>query len=322
MKKTLLSLTLLFATSIIVHAQWTTNGTVTSTTNSIGIGTTTPASALDVNGAISIKGINVNDTQTISVPADGTYVIASGARIKGTYTVTFEAANRAQTVVLLANATQFDYNSSLSILSNSYYNNSAVMSSFRYVFNSDNSVVYLVFSIANRNGGSSVTAHFDGTGAYLPSWGGTLPGSSTTAGIYPLVINSGNVGIGMATPQNKLDVNGTIHSKAVLIDLNGWADYVFKPTYQLPALRDVKSYIDQNQHLPEIPSEQEIAKSGLNVAEMNKLLMKKVEELTLYAIENEQKDKEKDKLLDSLQEQIKALTDRLALIEKTSTAKN
>jgi hypothetical protein len=309
MKKTLLSLTFIIFSTIIAHAQWTTNSTniYNSNTGNVGIGTTTPATALDVNGAISVKGINVNDIQTISVPADGTYVIASGSRIKGTYTITFEAANRVQTVVLLANATQFDYNSSLSIVSNTYYNSTVVMSNFRYVFSSDNSVVYLVFNIANRNGGNSVTAHFDGTGAYVPSWAGTMPSSPTAAGIHPLVINSGNVGIGMATPQNKLDVNGTIHSKAVLIDLNGWADYVFQPAYQLPALKDVKSYIDQNQHLPEIPSEQEIAKSGLNVAEMNKLLMKKVEELTLYAIENERKDKEKDKLLASLQQQINEL---------------
>jgi len=302
MKKTLFILCSALVLSKITYAQNT-----FPTTGNVGIGTTTPATALDVNGAISIKGMNVNDTQTISVPTDGTYVIASGARIKGTYTVTFEAANRVQTVVLLANATQFDYNSSLSILSNTYYNYSAVMSNFRYVFSSDNTVVYLVFSIANRNGGSAVTAHFDGTGAYVPAWGGTLPASPTTAGIYPLVINSGNVGIGTANPLNKLDVNGTIHSKAVLIDLNGWADYVFKPTYQLPALSDVKAYIDQNQHLPEIPSADEIAKDGLNLGEMNKLLMKKVEELTLYAIENERKDKEKDKLLASLQEQINAL---------------
>jgi hypothetical protein len=101
------------------------------------------------------------------------------------------------------------------------------------------------------------------------------------------ILYNGNVGIGITHPQNKLDVNGTIHSKAVLIDLNGWADYVFKPTYRIRSLTEVKSYIDRNQHLPDIPSEQEILKDGLNVGEMNKLLMKKVEELTLYLIDNQ-----------------------------------
>ncbi|WP_121811054.1 hypothetical protein [Mucilaginibacter kameinonensis] len=121
------------------------------------------------------------------------------------------------------------------------------------------------------------------------------------------ILYNGNVGIGISHPQNRLDVNGTIHSKSVLIDLNGWGDYVFKKDYRLPLLSEVKTYIDQNQHLPEIPSEKEMVKNGLDVSEMNKLLMKKVEELTLYAIENERKDKEKDKLLASLQQQINDL---------------
>jgi hypothetical protein len=108
-----------------------------------------------------------------------------------------------------------------------------------------------------------------------------------------MIINSnGNVGIGVINPQNKLDVNGTIHSKSVLIDLNGWSDYVFKQGYPLRPLSEVKAYIDQNQHLPEIPSEQEMEKNGLNVSEMNKLLVKKVEELTLYLIEMKAEIKE------------------------------
>jgi hypothetical protein len=103
--------------------------------------------------------------------------------------------------------------------------------------------------------------------------------------ILILTIKQGNLGIGLTNPQNKLDVNGTIHSKSVLIDLNGWNDYVFKNDYKIRSLSEVKEYIEQNQHLPEIPSEQEMVKNGLNVADMNKLLLKKVEELTLYLIE-------------------------------------
>lgn len=136
--------------------------------------------------------------------------------------------------------------------------------------------------------------------------------AGTSLGTYLFIKrSSGNVGIGLTNPQNKLDVNGRIHSKSVMIDLNGWSDYVFKATYQLPSLTKVKAFIDQNQRLPEVPSEQEMIKNGLDVSEMNKLLMKKVEELTLYAIENERKDRErevaKDKMLASLQEQINLL---------------
>jgi hypothetical protein len=103
---------------------------------------------------------------------------------------------------------------------------------------------------------------------------------------------NGNVGIGTSTPQETLSVNGNIRSKQVKVEIANWPDYVFKKDYQLPSLTDVKAYIDKNQHLPEIPSEAEIAKNGLDLGEMNRLLLKKVEELTLYMIEKDKKEKE------------------------------
>lgn len=120
----------------------------------------------------------------------------------------------------------------------------------------------------------------------------------TNLALQPL---GGNVGIGTTTPDSKLAVNGTIHSKEVKVDMNSWPDYVFKPEYDLLPLNDVKTYIDKNQHLPDIPSAQEIAKDGLNLGEMNKLLVKKIEELTLYLIEVKKESeilKEKQKITD------------------------
>lgn len=99
-----------------------------------------------------------------------------------------------------------------------------------------------------------------------------------------------------------LAVNGGIHAKKVNIDLTGWPDYVFNQTYSLPLLNDVKYYIDKNHHLPEMPSAQEIEKNGLDVGEMNRLLMKKVEELTLYLLNS---NKKINKQQESLNEQLK-----------------
>jgi hypothetical protein len=273
-----------------------------TTTGNIGIGTTVPATKLDVNGAISIKGVNVNDSQSIAVATDGTYVVASGSRVKGTYTLTFEAANRVQTVVLLANANQFDNNSSLSILSNTSYNNAAVMSNFRLVFSSDNTVVYLVFDIANRNAGALISAYFNGTGFYNANWGGTLPGSPIAGGIYPLAVNMGNVSIGTVDSKGyKFAVNGSAIATSMTVKLNSaWPDYVFKKDYKLPTLDQVKDFIDQNQHLPDMPSEKEVVANGLNLGEMNKLLTKKVEELTLYLIELNSQLKEQQKEIQKL----------------------
>ncbi|MES2275706.1 MAG: hypothetical protein V4592_06775 [Bacteroidota bacterium] len=102
------------------------------------------------------------------------------------------------------------------------------------------------------------------------------------------ILGNGYVGIGTSTPHEALSVNGTIRSKEVKVEAANWPDYVFKPTYALPSLSWVKAYIDQYQHLPDVPSAQQVAKEGLELGEMNKLLMKKLEELTLYLIQQEQ----------------------------------
>lgn len=132
-----------------------------------------------------------------------------------------------------------------------------------------------------------------------------------------LVIDGGgNIGVGTLTPDQKLSVNGTIHSKSVLIDLNGWSDYVFKKDYQLRPLNEVKAYIEENQHLPEIPSELEMIKKGLDVSEMNKLLMKKVEELTLYLIQKEEQLKKQQEQIEQQQQVQKAQDKRLQKLEQ------
>jgi len=152
-------------------------------------------------------------------------------------------------------------------------------------------ITFLATSPVITNGGTVSNAY----GLYINNIKST--GITNSYGVFQSSASdpnyfAGNVGIGLANPQNKLDVNGTIHSKSVLVDLNGWSDYVFKKDYPLLSLGEVKAYIDQNHHLPEMPSEQEMIKNGLNVSEMNKLLTKKVEELTLYLIEKDLKDQE------------------------------
>ena len=106
-------------------------------------------------------------------------------------------------------------------------------------------------------------------------------GLSTIAGSFG--INTTNVPVGYT-----LAVNGSAIATSITVQSYGsWPDYVFKSDYQLPLLTTIKTYIDQNHHLPEIPSADRIAKDGLNLGEMDKLLTKKVEELTLYLIEKD-----------------------------------
>lgn len=96
---------------------------------------------------------------------------------------------------------------------------------------------------------------------------------------------NGNFGVGTINPKNKLDVNGTIHSREVKVDVNGWSDFVFKKQYKLPTLEEVEKHIAEKGFLENIPSEKEVLANGINLGEMNAKLLQKIEELTLYAIE-------------------------------------
>lgn len=94
----------------------------------------------------------------------------------------------------------------------------------------------------------------------------------------------GNIGIGTTTPDSKLAVNGTIHSKEVKVDMTGWSDFVFKKEYRLPTLEEVQKHITEKGHLENIPSQEEVLKNGISLGEMNAKLLQKIEELTLYLI--------------------------------------
>ena len=120
----------------------------------------------------------------------------------------------------------------------------------------------------------------------------------------------GNVGIGTSNPDAKLTVSGTVHATEVLVDQSvPTPDYVFDKDYDLTTLKDVKTYIDQNHHLPEIPSAAQVAKEGINLGEMNAKLLKKIEELTLYLIE-------KDKQVNELQQEVSQIKQQLKTTAK------
>ena len=107
-----------------------------------------------------------------------------------------------------------------------------------------------------------------------------------TTGKHNIVITSAdNVGIGTSNPQAKLAVNGDIFSKKIKVTQTGWADYVFDEGYDLLPLVEVEKYILQNKHLPGIPPASTVEKDGLDLGDNQALLLKKIEELTLYLID-------------------------------------
>ncbi|WP_299122847.1 hypothetical protein [uncultured Tenacibaculum sp.] len=140
--------------------------------------------------------------------------------------------------------------------------------------------------------------------------------NSVTNGFY--IQSDGKIGMGTISPDSKLAVNGNIHTKEVKVDLIGWSDFVFEKEYSLPTLDEVETYIKEKGHLKDIPSEKEVLKNGIYLGEMDAKLLQKIEELTLYAIQQEKKIKEQEKELKKL----KGLSDRLEKLEKLLEPKN
>lgn len=114
---------------------------------------------------------------------------------------------------------------------------------------------------------------------------------------------NGNVGIGVSQPNHKLVVDGKIIAEEVVIvqDPATWPDYVFADDYKLASLFDVEQFIKANRHLPEIPSANEVQQNGVGIGEIQGLLLKKIEELTLHLIELKKENEEIKKRLEELE---------------------
>ncbi|SHN46181.1 hypothetical protein [Chitinophaga sp. CF418] len=178
------------------------------------------------------------------------------------------------------------------------------------------------------------TAYTTGTDANQP----TIYRSGTRAGAYPfnnydnlifqagiqnrdilfvtgatpspkmIVTGAGSVGIGTLTPGTyMLAVEGTIGARKVKVTQSAWADFVFEPAYKLPSLAELEAYIKANKHLPDVPSAEEVSKEGIDVGEMNKILLQQIEELTLHLIEQDKSIKDQKAQIQALNEKIERL---------------
>lgn len=119
-----------------------------------------------------------------------------------------------------------------------------------------------------------------GEGGNIQLWAGGKPS---------MTVRSNEVLLGNKEALNAIDlrVNGKIYAMEVKVSLDRWEDIVFDKDYQLLTLNELDTYITNNKHLPDIPSEKEVLENGINVGEMNALLLKKIEELTLYIIDQQ-----------------------------------
>ncbi len=235
----------------------------------VGIGTTNPSEKLDIAGNLKTKRVALFDWDNTSVGYTNSTIALNGIRQNGEWKLYSDGAR-----------------SSIGLI------NMDIFSNIRFV------------------------SHHDDT--YKS--GKTMTDEELIKNNTKLIIKSnGSVGIGTTTPSAKLDVagnikaqeievtlasmedlnlNGTLAANNITVKANGnTADFVFSDTYKLKDLTEVETFIKTNKHLENIPSATEMEEQGVNLAEMNKLLLQKVEELTLYAIE-------KDKEVESLEERL------------------
>ncbi|MEO8255307.1 MAG: hypothetical protein ABI554_13080 [Flavobacterium sp.] len=138
-------------------------------------------------------------------------------------------------------------------------------------------------------------------GTYLPQHKFVVSGSAKIEGN---ILTDANMGIGTSnftdgTDTYRLSVKGKIRAEEIKV-YNTWADYVFNPAYKLASLKEVESYITKNGHLQNVPSAKDITDKGLELGEMTKIQQEKIEELTLYLIQQ-------NKEIEELKAQVKIL---------------
>lgn len=111
---------------------------------------------------------------------------------------------------------------------------------------------------------------------------------------------NGNVGIGTNSPKEMLSVNGNIRAKEIKVEATNWPDYVFYENYRPIPLDKLRKFIDANKHLPDVPNSKVVQEEGYSLIEMDKTLLRKIEELTLYILEKDAQIELLQKNIDSL----------------------
>jgi hypothetical protein len=147
----------------------------------------------------------------------------------------------------------------------------------------------IFLNAGTTNQGITLRPNGDGSGvgqAVFTAWG--VHTFYDANGNAQVVFANGNVGIGTASPTQKLAVNGAIRAKEMIVE-TAWSDYVFADNYKLASLAEVEREIHKERHLPGIPSAKEVAERGVSVGDMQAKLLAKVEELTLHLIAQEKK---------------------------------
>ncbi|MDR0969105.1 MAG: hypothetical protein LBM67_01035 [Lentimicrobiaceae bacterium] len=258
----------------------------------IGIGTSSPETKLHVSGDTKTTNLTATgNAQVGSLTATGTIqsdsLTTTGGIQAGSLRVS--GASQTNTLAVTGNAQVGSLVTNGAVTFNSLSGQTTEM----LVINSNGLVSTQEIISGDNLGNHTATQNINLNNRLL------VNGASSTSGLF--VATNGNVGIGTSTPAQKLSVNGNIRAKEIKVETANWPDYVFDNTYELMDLKQVESFINQNGHLPEIPSAKEVSETGVNLSEINALLLKKIEELTLYLIQQQTVINELSNKIDKLE---------------------
>ena len=114
----------------------------------------------------------------------------------------------------------------------------------------------------------------------------------------------GNVNIGSSSNISTLTVAGAINARSVNVTANAGADFVFAPDYRLRPLAEVEQFITDNKHLPDIATAESMTQNGVDIGELQIQLLQKIEELTLYVIEQQKQIEAQNQIIDELKKDV------------------
>jgi len=283
-------------------------------------------SATDLNAANWSEKMRITDAGNVGI---GTYQPSARLEIANSGSASLRvgvSSNMANTYAQVLNSLAVIGNDNSTITSNiagswDYYNNG----------NNPSWAGTLIQHVGTAVSGSMFGAPASnlGTLVFQNVSNGVIASNGANIFISPLgtlsasFLTNGNVGIGTTdTKGYKFAVNGSaVFTKVVVKQNQNWPDYVFHNNYNLPSLGEVEQYIQQNHHLPEMPSAAQVEKDGLNLGDNQATLLKKIEELTLYVIEQNKKQQEQQHLIEEQRVLLQQQQQRLEAMEKRLKSK-
>jgi cytoskeletal protein CcmA (bactofilin family) len=338
--KHLLSVLIMSLICSPTFSQWNVNNNAISTNQNVGIGTNTPAHKLDINGDLKANNITLQYKSLITRNLSDTFLYQEKAMGHYAFGWMPDSWNTSGATLWQSAFGGIKFFTKGTFRMAIHHNGNVGIGTENPIYKLDvdgdiqtGNIVLQYKSLITRKLNDNFLYKDKQMGHYAFGWmpdswntsGATLWQSAFggikffTKGTFRVAIhNNGNMGIGVENPTRKLDVNGdikanniysngTVHANEVKVEAIKWADFVFDDNYKLPSIQEVKAHIIEFKHLPDIPSEKQIQEEGINIAEMQSKLLQKIEELTLYIIQQDQKNKE-------LEQEIKTL--KAVLIKK------